>query len=277
MLGKCLSCCLIERTQRCLDWTRETWPIKALRRVLPLLNAIWMIFDLGSDVNQTIFYYVLINGFNVDGVYRDWALIYKNKMGSDHLQEVSAGYFYSACAVWIIPPVLATFIGFHHEFLSFPIIFQALFRCNIDIDKTRINWFIFYPLELTSCILWIYIIIPYAAMKNGFKHLFNDKVDEEEDLILGINPKWLPNVKLIEIFGEALPQFILTAVFASNNLAFLLEFDSYYNIPIPGTIVSLIFSLGSIFIGFKSGYQPWSQSKSRLNAIKEVDIKNLIV
>ena len=112
----------------------------------------------------------------------------------------------------------------------------------------------YYPLELIGSILYIYVVIPFAALKNGVKHLINGEVDEYEHLIRDlIVPKILPFHKLFEILGEALPQFILTLVFASNNYPFLKDNDTYFGIPIPVSIISLVFSFGSLIIGVISG------------------------
>ena len=253
-LGTCMSCRLMECIQSCVDWIMNTRLMKALKRIFPLANASWMIADMVLDFNQTITYYYLIDGFNEGGEYHDWALQYKEDTNGTRLQTISPGYFYTACAVWIIPPVLFSFASlFDDGDLWFPKVFNAILRCNIDDIKGRKKWFMYYPLELTSCILWIYVVIPCAALQNGVKHLLNKGVDENEKLITGINPKVLPFFKLFEILGEALPQFILTLVFAANNFPFLMDNDTYFGIPIPVSIISLVFSFGSLIIGVISG------------------------
>ena len=79
-------------------------------------------------------------------------------------------------------------------------------------------------------------------------------MDENDDLIGDlIDPQDLPFMKLFEILGEALPQFILTLVFASNNYPFLMDHDTYFDIPIPVSIISLVFSFGSLIMGVISG------------------------
>ena len=98
-------------------------------------------------------------------------------------------------------------------------------------------------------------MIPYAALKNGVKHLINGEVDENEELIGGIDPKNLPGAKLFEIIGEALPQFILTLVFVCNNYPFLKDNDTYFSIPIPVSVISLMFSFGSLIMGVILGCQ----------------------
>ena len=233
----------------------ETWIVKAVKRVIRLLTALWMWVDMALDVNQTITYYYLIRGFEENGEYHDWALKYKEETNDTRLQTISPGYFYTACAVWIIPPVLLSFWSLVFGYLLFPLVFNAIFRCNIDDIEGRKKWFIYYPLELICSILIIYVVIPYAALKNGVKHLINGEVDENEELIGGINPKMLPLVKLFEIIGEALPQFILTLVFVCNNYPFLKDNDTYFGIPIPVSVISLMFSFGSLIMGVILGCQ----------------------
>ena len=231
----------------------EIWLVKAVKRVIRLLTALWMWVDIGLDVNQTITYCHLIHGFEESGQYHNWALTYKEETNDTRLQTISPGYFYTACAVWIIPPVLHSFFTLAVGKLFFPQVFNAIFRCNIDVINGRKKWFMYYPLELLSCILFIYVVIPFAALKNGVKHLMNAEVDEKENLIAFIQPKELPFYKLFEILGEALPQFILTVVFVSNNYPFPMENDPYFGIPIPVSIISLVFSFGSLIMGVLSG------------------------
>lgn len=54
--------------------------------------------------------------------------------------------------------------------------------------------------------LFIYVIIPFASIKNGVKHLINGKDDEDQHRIGGkeleIPPKSLPFLKLFEIIGK---------------------------------------------------------------------------
>ena len=256
ILGNSMTC--MERIQPCVDWIMDTRLIKALQRIFPLGNASWMIADIALDINQTITYYYLIDGFNEGGEYHDWALQYKEETNDTRLQTISPGYFYTACAVWIIPPVLMSFVTLMQGWLWFPATFNAILRCNIDINGNRKKWVMYYPLELIGCILVIYVLIPFAALKNGVKQLINGEVDEREYLIAHIDPRMLPFWKLFEIIGEALPQFILTLVFASNNYPFLMDHDTYFGFPIPVSIVSLVFSLGSLIMGVISGWKSWN-------------------
>ena len=253
IVGIWASCRMMERIRPCLDLIMDTRLMKVIKRIFPLANASWMMVDIILDLHQTLTYYYLIDGFSIGGEYHNWAVQYKEETNGTELITIFPGYFHTACAVWTIPPVLLSFDGFVNGRLQFPEVFKAIFRSNIDINENRKNWFIFYPQVLIGCILSIYVVVPYAALKYGLKHLMNGEVDEEEPLIMRINPKFLPFAKLFEIIGEALPQFILTLVFTCNNYPFLNEFDTYFSIPIPTSIISLVFSLGSLIIGVISG------------------------
>ena len=61
-------------------------------------------------------------------------------------------------------------------------------------------------------------------------------------------------MKFLEIVGEALPQLIINIVFITNNYPYLNENDTYFGIPIPVSIVSAVFSVGSLIIGLKTGF-----------------------
>ena len=258
-LGTCMSCRLMECIQSCVDWMMNTRLMKALKRIFPLATASWMIADMVLDFNQTITYYYLIDGFSEGGEYHDWALQYKDEMNETRLQTISPGYFYTACAVWMIPPVLGSFFRLFIGDLIFPYLFKAIFKCNIGDIRGKKKSLMFYPLELITCILFVYVIIPPAALKNGVKHLLKGEVDEEEELIVTINSKNLPFVKLFEIIGEALPQYILTLVFACNNYPFLKDNDTYFGFPIPVSIISLVFSFGSLIMGVITGYKSYKK------------------
>ena len=218
---KCFTWRAMERMQSCLGGIMDTRFIKACKRSLPLLTAIWMLQDIALDIHQTVTYYYLIDGFDVNGEYHDWALQYKNETNSTRLQTLSAGYFYTACAVWIIPPILFSFLPFVKGVLLFPDVVKAIFNCNLPINKNRKNWFIFYPAELLGSIVFIYILIPFAAMKVGLKHLLNEEVDDEEKLIACIDPKVLPFFKFWEIIGEALPSSNTNCSFCSKQFSVL--------------------------------------------------------
>ena len=98
------------------------------------------------------------------------------------------------------------------------------------------------------------LYLPVSLFCTGARKLIEgDNYDENtEDSWLPTN-KTLAFIKLHEILGEALPQLILNIVFISNNYPYLIEHDIYFEIPVPMSIVSAVFSCGSILIGIKAG------------------------
>ena len=144
----------------------------------------------------------------------------------------------------------------------FPTIVNALFKYEIDDEIFPSNkilnftlWILLLPLELLSAMAIIYIDIPYASLKGGIKRAWNGSVDETEVLgfAMDIDTDNLPMVKVFEYLGEACPQLVLAVVFAIHNYPFLVDHDTYFGIQIPVTIVSIVFSLGSLIIGLVSG------------------------
>ena len=53
------------------------------------------------------------------------------------------------------------------------------------------------------------------------------KFDEEKYISFIMNTEDLPIFKTFEFVGEALPQIILSIIFAANNFEFLLKYDTY--------------------------------------------------
>ena len=64
--------------------------------------------------------------------------------------------------------------------------------------------------------------------------------------------------KMFEIVGEALPQFILGLVYLSNNWEDVSENDKIFeDQPLPTSLLSLIFSLGTLIIGITKAGIYW--------------------
>ena len=106
--------------------------------------------------------------------------------------------------------------------------------------------------------LFCYILLPLTAFVIGVKVLFGAEIDPDEDIIdifpdTRLSKNNLPNFLLFEHLGEALPQLTLSLIFLINNYPFLLVFDTLFGIPIPISLVSSIFSFGSLCMGFYSG------------------------
>ena len=224
-----------------------------------------MIGDIALDINQTITFYQL-HGFGGSGIYQKWAKEYQTKTNGT-LQTVSSIYFYSACGVWVAPPFfLSPLFLLKFKTFTFVEVIYTLFKYQIDgriFPKNPIllflSYIVLFPIDLISCMLVIYIFIPLAALQNGLKCAWNGSVDAREKFAFEIESEDLPGWKMFEYCGEAVPQFILTVGFAINNYPFLLRYDTYFDIPIPITMVSIVFSVGSLIIGFITGVPAFKQ------------------
>ena len=75
--------------------------------------------------------------------------------------------------------------------------------------------------------------------------------------------------KFVEILGEALPQLILNVVFIANNFPYLMEQDIYFRIPVPVSVVSSVFSFGSLLYGFIKGVPIFIKKLKSLESSKE--------
>ena len=78
-------------------------PVKFVKRLFPLLLALWIQIDMLLDVRQSITYF---NHGTGDGAYAKWALKYQNETNSTYLHTVSETYFNCASIIWITSPLL---------------------------------------------------------------------------------------------------------------------------------------------------------------------------
>ena len=70
--------------------------------------------------------------------------------------------------------------------------------------------------------------------------------------------------KMFEIVGEALPQFILGLVYLINNWEDVSESDKFFDDqPLPTSLLSLIFSLGTLIIGITKAGIYWKGTYNR--------------
>ena len=75
--------------------------------------------------------------------------------------------------------------------------------------------------------------------------------DEKEDRgSCCVSERFLKFMKFLEILGEAIPQLTLNIVFMKNNYPYLVENDTLFDIPVPVSVISAVFSLASVFFGF---------------------------
>ena len=239
-------------------WIMESLLVRIIKRFLPLFTACWMFVDIALDINQTITYYRLY-GFEGQGSYETWAIEHQNSTNSTHLEKMSAMYFYTACSVWVTPPILLTALYIATiKILVLSRLLEEFFSYEMPLPRNKILlsiiWIVIFPVELVSSMIVIYVLIPYAALKNGVKCAWNGHVDKNKDLVFGIDVQELPAFKTFEFIGEALPQIILSIIIAAHNYPFLLTNDTYFDIPIPITVISIIFSFGSLIIGLLTAF-----------------------
>ena len=211
--------------------------VKLVMRVVPLLLALWMNVDMCLDANQAKTYHE--HSFDTNGSYRLWAMKYRNATNDTYLQTVSPAYFYVACVIWILPPFLAG-------------IAMAISHCDQGCQGCCTR-FLFLPILILIAVFGCYILIPMMAIVGGIRKLLNENIHEDQKMFRLISYKGLPLLKLFECFGEAIPQLILGVVYVSNNYPYLKEHDDYFGIGVPVSVISCVFSFGSVVIGVFTG------------------------
>ena len=107
--------------------------------------------------------------------------------------------------------------------------------CNL-----RLFAVVFSPLDVIFAAILCYVVLPLWSLKVSVMLALKNKNDEA-------SRNFFSGAKLVvDLLGEAIPQVILSIVFVSNNPDFVFEC-------IPTTLVSIIFSVGSILIGIYNG------------------------
>ena len=256
--------------------------VKFVKRIIPMMQAIWMYADMILDVRQTYKYYD--HTFNPDGKYSKWALknyleknLENNQTTNDNLETVHPGYFYTAIISWILPPFLYSaeiffiecfapilgggidvFKNINHLILEFGGVYEIKPLFENDFFNF-IFYLIYFPCDVIISCIYIYGLIPLSVLMAGYIIARDGKIDGEDYLVGLVSADELPWMKLFENLGEAIPQAILSLVFLINNFSF--EVDSSF-IPIPTTCISLFFSIGSIMMGLYSGCSVCWCSKS---------------
>ena len=253
---------MIERISdsRVVKCIKESCIVKLFGRFRTLFLSCWMLCDMALDFNQTMTFYQ--HGIGKKGIYQEWAEGYQIE-NNGTLQTVSPVYFYVACVVWVAPPILlAIFYTIAGAPMNAISLVTKMFKHEIDeriLPSHKMLRFVLLifllPINVLCCIITIYFQIPFVAIKTGIKCAWNGSVDETEEIALGRTPEQLPMLKLFEYCGEALPQLILSVLFAVNNYHFLLDHDTLLDIKIPVTVVSIIFSTGSLIFGLVTGFK----------------------
>ena len=194
--------------------------------------------------------------FDINGTYRAWALQYQSKTNSTYLETVSPWYFYAASMIWIGPSFLFAMLATKHfkEYIEF-------FCCGFEVHEEcfgRFSWiviqFLFLPFGTVINFVFLYLFVPVNLLHNAVRaFIAGDDFDAEEENGCFFGSKRLTFMKFQEIVGEALPQLVLNIIFIANNYTYLNANDIFFGIPVPVSIISSVFSLGSLLIGIKSG------------------------
>ena len=100
------------------------------------------------------------------------------------------------------------------------------------------------------------MLIPLASLILGFKRAWYGERFHKEELVFKIfDGNSLPFAKFLEYVGEALPQLIIALLFLINNYTFVYEQEKYLGINVPLTVISIIFSSGSLACGLYSVFR----------------------
>ena len=116
-------------------------------------------------------------------------------------------------------------------------------------DKSRLLLPLHYLVKLvgayTIAVFFVYLWVPLCDIMWGVQNLFcHDKYKKDVDAIMHAD---MPGYKLIEQFGEAIPQFVIAVTFYANNAHWLPSGDLQFG------IFTMVMSAGSILIGVGSG------------------------
>ena len=206
------------------------------------------------------------HAFYEEGPYFQWTEQENRLMNrsSDAPKQLASVYFYTASIVWGLPPLL----------MGFAIILMAFYDLKV-FGRSISRWvFLFFPLVAGGIAIATYVIMPIIAVIIGVKIVIfggrqrseakassertRDKMDEKPfrqgSFLADTKDKVIPIFKLFENTAEALPQFILAATFYSNNTDFVSQQETVFGITVPVTLVSMVFSVGSILHGI---YKLW--------------------
>ena len=121
-----------------------------------------------------------------------------------------------------------------------------------------LSFVIFMPIFILAMVFFCYIYVPILTLVHAVRKLWQGDDLDEDKKVLGDSYKHAPGFKLFESAGEAVPQLILAVLYAANNYPYLLAHDDYLGIGIPVTIISCIFSAGSIIMGMIYAIQAWN-------------------
>ena len=215
----------------------DSHAVRFVKRIIPLLLALWVKADMILDVRQSIAYYR--HSFS-DGAYAKWAKEYQNETNSTYLQSVSTIYFVTASIIWVASPLLISIFSLmmvKHPLPCTTMLLDEFLNHHIGIECFEGEWYsialgiVLIPFDILGACIFIYVLIPYASLKRGIKFAWTGKDYDENDVIGGgIQHGMLPFLKSFEFLGEALPQLLLAIIFTANNYPYLARSQTYFKI-----------------------------------------------
>ena len=244
-----------------------TFATTCFQRFGPLLHALWLNVDVGFDLRQAVVYREY--AFDENGTYHRWA-INNSDLSTNYNQTISHGYFQAWCVIYFLPPLfpilLCIFCGLvggygdegehdaFHEGFSMAKMF--LKKCKIEINTEVCSPYgsasciglLCYPfLFLMEYLIWCLgynLFTPLVGLAIGFMIALTGDFDQDLEEF----PFYLSLYHYH--FFVALSQLILSITFLCNNYPFLLAFDTILGFPLPISLISCIFSGGSILMAF---------------------------
>ena len=244
------------KTVKCI---LSSFVVDFVRRLVPMLQATWVQVDVLLDARQTWTYHKYRDP---NGSYTKWAKKHMNETYSTYEHTVSEGYFLTAISIWLLTPLLLALFLCISSIEPLVILrrsFDGIFelRCENKFLKALLA-VLFLPIEIVSAAVLIYLVIPYSSFKLACKILMRHEFNVYTEIVdlgeFSMDPEWLPGWKAFEFIGEAVPQLILSLVFMANNYEFMIDTKTFIGAKeFEVTLTSMVFSIGSISMGFYSG------------------------
>ena len=95
--------------------------------------------------------------------------------------------------------------------------------------------------------------LPVTSLLFGIRILITG---DDHKSVFAIGNDQLPGLRVFEVLGEALPQVILTVTYVANNYDYVHTYDRIFDTQtVPTSIVSIVFSIGTIVVGIVCGYK----------------------
>jgi len=213
-------------------------------RFWPICTAAWIIIDFVLDILQTKEYHDRAFGGEVNYTTKD------NLTVNYH---ISPGYFYAACAIWVLPAVLISVITLLHDCIPLATLFRLLKKkqdcfknhCCCALGAHVILIPTLFCLDLIVSAVANYILFPLLALRFGKGRAEYEKKRPEDQEHVGIRGEYdVPFGNAFSNLFEALPQLITLIWFTLSHEDFLLS--SQGEAMFTWTIIKMVFSVGTL-------------------------------